>query len=537
MFSDDTVKMFDTRKKYSKDYMGGIEIETCVKTQFIITNGDPNWEFNIDFSKIEPYEDTEDGSIKCDWGTGSAELVTKDPYPIVDILDGRTKIGGATKYILTEVANACRATANGTVTCGTHVHMSKRGFKSPAMLNEELWEDTGENWHFEKIIRYMWIQYFQPYCMARFYQHQDRNFNKYAELSTSYVLGKYEMLNIMPSFLDEDGNEAEYDQSDWHFEFRGYGEMMNHWANGRAKDYMKILMNLWDCSIELYNKLDLKNSPKVKIEYMKDEKVYDIDNIEVLEKLCYVRKKISDYAPNYIVNNGTETPRQFKLSDFGVGDYANAIYGFNKDSGINEGAAMTRAKLFPLYKLRFQYVKKIRSNSSGMKTIVRNRAYVAPAFCIHVKMEPALVLLMDNLDYDLMEDTLCCIWDPLDYHPDDIQRESFSTLRGIYRFNYTNRRGEITDKLYAIADELGSMYMEADSDWIDEALNDVEPLGLKEGKLYYEVSMVDDSNMLLYVGYEKEVYVWNDDLIEETLTPRVSASTQVRSESRYKLKF
>ena len=81
------------------------------------------------------------------------------------------------------------------------------------------------------------------------------------------------------------------------------------------------------------------------------------------------------------------------------------------------------------------------------------------------------------------------------------------------------------------------MYMEADSDWIDEALNDVEPLGLKEGKLYYEVSMVDDSNMLLYVGYEKEVYVWNDDLIEETLTPRASASTQVRSESRYKLKF
>ena len=152
-------------------------------------------------------------------------------------------------------------------------------------------------------------------------------------------------------------------------------------------------------------------------------------------------------------------------------------------------------------------------------------------------MEPALVLLMDNLDYDLMEDTLCCIWDPLDYHPDDIQRESFSTLRGIYRFNYINRRDEITDKLYAIADELGSMYMEADSDWIDEALNDVEPLGLKEGKLYYEVSMIDDSNMLLYVGYEKEVYVWNDDLIEETLTPRASASTQVRSESRYKLKF
>ena len=152
-------------------------------------------------------------------------------------------------------------------------------------------------------------------------------------------------------------------------------------------------------------------------------------------------------------------------------------------------------------------------------------------------MEPALVLLMDNLDYDLMEDTLCCIWDPLDMYPDDIERESFSTLRGIYRFNYINRRDEITDKLYAIADELGSMYMEADSDWIDEALNDVEPLGLKEGKLYYEVSMIDDSNMLLYVGYEKEVYVWNDDLIEETLTPRVSASTQVRSESRYKLKF
>ena len=198
---------------------------------------------------------------------------------------------------------------------------------------------------------------------------------------------------------------------------------------------------------------------------------------------------------------------------------------------------MTRAKLFPLYKLRFQYLKTIRSNSSRMKTKVRNRAYVAPAFCIHVKMEPALVLLMDNLDYDLMEDTFNDIWDPLYMYPNDIKREVISALRGIYTFNYTNRRVEITDKLHAIADELGKMYMEADSDWIEEALNDVEPLGLKDGKLYYEVSMIDDSNMLLYVGYEKEVYVWNDDLIEETLTPRVSASTQERSESRYKLKF
>ena len=540
-FSDETVKMFDTKKKYSKDYMGGIEIETCVKTETDEEDddGEPVWDLNIDLSKIQPYRNTYDGSITCGADTKSAEFVTLDPYPIVDIMDGRTIIGKATKYILTTVANACGATSNyGTVSCGTHVHMSKKGFNSPDRVNDEEWEDTGENWHFEKIIRYMWIQYFQPYCIARFYQHQLRLFNRFSELSTNYVIGKYEMLNITPSFLDEDNLEKGYDQSDWHFEFRGYGEMMNHWDNGRAKDYIKILMNLWDCSIELYNKLDLKNSPKVKIEFLKDEEVYNINNQEVLEKLFYVRKKISDYAPNYIVKGAAETPRGYSLSDMYPDNFANVIYRFNKDSTKNEGAVMTD-KLFPLYKLRFQYVKKIRSDSSRMKTIVRNRAYLAPAFCIHVKMEPALVLLMDNLDYDLMEDTLCCIWDPLDYHPDDIERESFSTLRGIYRFNYINRRDEITDKLYAIADELGSMYMEADSDWIEEALSDIEPRGLKDetGKLYYEISMVDDSNMLLYVGYEKEVYVWNDDLKEESLTPKFSASTQVRSESRYKLKF
>ena len=157
MSAEDVVtRMFSTEYKdynfftstntwhYRDDIIGGIEIETCVSTW------DP-WAVNF-----YPYEEEEDSSIRCNIGA-AVEFVTRDPYPIVDIMDPSTEIGNATQRIMeSEIVYPCDKNSSGRVSCGTHVHMSNDRL---TMLKYP---------HFDKVMRYFWIQYYQPYCLQRF---------------------------------------------------------------------------------------------------------------------------------------------------------------------------------------------------------------------------------------------------------------------------------------------------------------------------------------------------------------------------------
>lgn len=253
MFSTDYKKYdFFTKTKpwhYKRDIIGGVEIETCVQ--------DPD-EHELDYY----YEETRDSSIKCEEGKRSVEYVTPEPYYIVDILDPETEIGGNTEDIFKHTY-PCETTISGRVSCGTHVHMSNNRL---SMLKYPF---------FDKVMRFFWIQYYQPYCIHRFYKYQDRDTNDhYTKISNHTRMGKYEMFNVEPSYenLSEDEGERLFALSrdpgrTWHFEFRGYGEMRSGWTedNPIAKEYMQVLMNLWYEAEDYYNKHDIANADRVKI--------------------------------------------------------------------------------------------------------------------------------------------------------------------------------------------------------------------------------------------------------------------------------
>ena len=218
----DITKLFNTSMRYDRNTVGGIEIETCVKLY------DPPEE--------SAYKATEDTSIECSSGLEAVEYVTTDPYPIVDIMDGSTKIGRDTNEIMKK-AYPC-ATDGELVTCGTHVHMSRIGITKKKYP------------HFNVLMRYIWLTYYQPYCLARFYRFQNRHKNTYAESSSEKIIyEKYQMFNETHS------QEIELNE-DWHFEFRGYGEMLSGWKEdkGAPKEYMRVLMTMWIFSLAYYDK-------------------------------------------------------------------------------------------------------------------------------------------------------------------------------------------------------------------------------------------------------------------------------------------
>tara|TARA_Y100000389_G_scaffold165434_1_gene169625 strand:+ start:1054 stop:3282 length:2229 start_codon:yes stop_codon:yes gene_type:complete len=223
----DITKLFNTSKRYDKKTVGGIEIETCVKQKY------------YDPPEGSAYEATEDGSIECSDGLVSVEYITEDPFPIVDIMDGSTKIGKDTNEIMNN-AYPCD-TDEGFVTCGTHVHMSRIGVTKKKYP------------HFNVLMRYIWLTYYQPYCLARFYRFQNRYKNTYAASSSEKdIYDKYQMFN-------ETHSRYIQPNEDWHFEFRGYGEMLSGWKEdkGAPKEYMRVLMSMWIFSLAYYDKFAL----------------------------------------------------------------------------------------------------------------------------------------------------------------------------------------------------------------------------------------------------------------------------------------
>jgi hypothetical protein len=208
-------------------------------------------EFVVDLTGIQnldikPYKATRDSSIICGEDTEAVEYITKEPYPIVDIMNGNTTIGKATNKVM-NVSNGCSILDNGfeeaRITCGTHVHMSYNGIDK-------------ENYPgFDVVMRYLWIAFYQPYCLLQFYGFQNRYKNRFSSISTDKPLGKNEMFNELPS----------QDSTFWHFEFRGYGEMRSHWKNGVAKAYLKTLMNLWLTAIDYYRQNNINGVKHIRI--------------------------------------------------------------------------------------------------------------------------------------------------------------------------------------------------------------------------------------------------------------------------------
>jgi len=251
--------------KYPDDLIGGIEIETCITEDF-----KPELTF---------YYEVGDLTISCGKGFKATEFIA-DPVPLKELLDETTPIGKETTYLL-QNAHKCEWE-----TCSTHVHISMKSVtvhKYP---------------HFETLMRYLWIQYYQPYCMFKFYQHETRYDSEYAHPSTHVpreeyepIEPRYEMFNTVPSYETETGflspNRA------WHFEFRGYGSMLGK----LNKEYIHILMNLWVITIRYYNyllaqtrynKIHLKNMTITRTEL----NTFDITKLLLMVKLreCIDRK-------------------------------------------------------------------------------------------------------------------------------------------------------------------------------------------------------------------------------------------------------
>ena len=289
MFTTDykTYDFFDEKAEkwtYDKNIIGGIEIETCVDKGLLGYVDD--WEESL--SSFPPYENAVDTSINCDKGV-SVEYITQEPYPIVDIMDPSTKIGNATERIMNnrDDVYACAKNRSGFVSCGTHVHMSNPRL---TMLTYP---------HFDKVMRYLWIQYYQPYCIHRFYKFQDRDKNeKYSKISTHVPRGKYEMFNVEPSYagLPPDKYEreiaiSEHPHHSWHFEFRGYGEMRTGWTdeNPIAKEYLQILMNLWYEAELYYKHKNVAQVDRARIIKVPATRV----SVPTLNMLYYIRKMVN----------------------------------------------------------------------------------------------------------------------------------------------------------------------------------------------------------------------------------------------------
>jgi len=208
-------------KKYDRSIIGGVEIETC------ITKG-------IEIDSFELYKPVDEPSITCKDGYEAIEFIA-DPKPLVDLLDPETDIGRETLDIL-RIANECEE-----YSCSTHVHMSMKD----VCMNEYPF--------FDVLMRYLWVQYYQPYCVFKFYEKEHRHNNIYAQLSTETPKdgndSRYEMFNVQPTYELPEGVFVPLPNPCWHFEFRGYGSSQGELNT----EYIHLLMNLWYVTRSYYD--------------------------------------------------------------------------------------------------------------------------------------------------------------------------------------------------------------------------------------------------------------------------------------------
>jgi hypothetical protein len=84
----------------------------------------------------------------------------------------------------------------------------------------------------------------------------------------------------------------------WHFEFRGYGEMKSGWGtvyDTKAREYLQILMNLWQEAGRFYVRNNVKAWTFVEIE---PGNIYKF-NEQKIQRMFLIRHLISDFCPEF----------------------------------------------------------------------------------------------------------------------------------------------------------------------------------------------------------------------------------------------
>jgi len=258
--------------------IGGVEIETCVdyyklqEADDSIQNLD---DINSGLLKNSFYKATPDGSIRCDPNSWGIEFVAKPKY-LYDVIDApedmvydylnkkgdtsKITIGSDTKYLLTKLPSYCILKS-----CGTHVHMS-----IPVMTKDEYPQ-------FNVVMRYFWLQFYQPIFIAFYDKGMERWKNDYSLFSVPKPRGKYEMFNEYPS------KESNY----WHFEIRAFGDVERDWH--LFCEYVSVLMNMWVMAKEFYDNMP-KTGKKIEIY---EERLENM-NMDQLLQMFFVRRKFDD---------------------------------------------------------------------------------------------------------------------------------------------------------------------------------------------------------------------------------------------------
>ena len=260
--------------------IGGVEVETCVdyyKLQEADNSIQSLDDINERLMKYSFYTATPDGSIRCDPNSWGIEFVA-DPKYVYDVIDApddgeyvydylnkkgdisKISIGSDTKYFLTGFHTDCILSS-----CGTHVHMS-----IPVMTKDKYPQ-------FNVIMRYFWIQFYQPIFIAQFDKGDERWKSRFSRFSTEVPFGKYEMFNEYPS----------KDDVSWHFEFRALGSAEKDWSF--FCDYVSILLNMWTLAREFYEEMP-KTNKRIEIY---EERLENMSTNKLLQ-MFFIRRKYGD---------------------------------------------------------------------------------------------------------------------------------------------------------------------------------------------------------------------------------------------------
>lgn len=266
--------------------IGGVEIETCVN-YYNLQEADDSIEnlddINSGLLKDSLYKATPDGSIRCDPNSWGVEFVAKPNflYDVIDAPEGmvydylnkkgdisKITIGSDTKYFLTKLPTRCILRS-----CGTHVHMS-----IPKMTKIEYPQ-------FNVVMRYFWLQFYQPIFIALYDKGMERWKNDYSLFSVPKPRGKYEMFNEYPS------RESSY----WHFEIRALGDVEKDWRF--FCEYVSLLMNMWVMAKEFYDKMS-KTSKKIEIY---EEQLENMSTSQLLQ-MFLLRRQFDDSTVGYYLS-------------------------------------------------------------------------------------------------------------------------------------------------------------------------------------------------------------------------------------------
>ena len=174
--------------------------------------------------------------------------------------------------------------------------------------------------NFDTYMRWMWLAYWQPYCIVRFYKETCEN--DFCKPSTEDATNENQIFNTVPSY-----SESTNEKSLWCFEFRWCGDVSSGW-----KEYIKILMNFWETGIMRYEEVrpDIKTLKIVRIRrgtelYTKKlnkqtNALYTIMNrYETSNENEDLQQKIDNYEKKY------NTSTMFRLARKRKNDYLKEI--------------------------------------------------------------------------------------------------------------------------------------------------------------------------------------------------------------------